>query len=161
MSPGTHVFLYASDSNTAQHSTACNWQAFHLASSPWLAQQSWGTQSDYRMDYVKTGLSWESCALNTSSLSTPLLLSIILFFRIDQLVLSALGIDKESGGWCIPFALSELNNLCRPSHFPISERPKPTVSRRPVTVLFIHSAKLRMVCNNTLARVERNTFPIH
>ena len=34
--------------------------------------QTWGARSDCRMDYLKTGLSWESWALNTSRLPTPL-----------------------------------------------------------------------------------------
>lgn len=45
--------------------------------------QNEGTWSDCRMDYLKTGLSWENRALNSPSLPTPLLFSITVFQDLD------------------------------------------------------------------------------
>lgn len=82
VSLGTRIFPLASGASTALHSVTCPWQAFHLAFSPWLAQHRM-KGSDCRMDYLKTGLSWENRALNTPSLPTPLLFSITVFQDLD------------------------------------------------------------------------------
>ena len=88
MSIETHIFLSASDSSVALHSTAWHWTVVPS----WLFSltcptQKWGTWSDWRIDHLKTEVPWEIWTLNTSRLPTPpQLLPIILSFRICPLI---------------------------------------------------------------------------